>query len=86
MCDFRSNLAIIMSHVNLLFSNHLAISDPSQHPILIVGQTKNLAKLSYDVVKVKLEPRVSEEVSEISHKFLQIIEVNNYNVLIHASW
>ena len=48
--------------VNLQFSGSLSKSDPESIPVVIVGQTKNLAKISYDDVKVKLQPRVSAEV------------------------
>lgn len=50
-----------MSQVKLRFSSVLTPSDPNQHPVLIVGQLKNLHRVSYDVLKTKLEPRVTEE-------------------------
>ncbi len=53
-----------MSNVTLNFRGQLTPSDPSRRPILIVGQVRNLAKVSYEIIKVKLEPRVNEEVSE----------------------
>ena len=52
-----------MTNVSLTFSASLTPSDPKEHPVLIVGQQHNLNKLSYDVIKVKLEPRVSKDVS-----------------------
>lgn len=53
-----------MSNVLLKFSGQLTSCDPSQHPVLIVGQLRHLAKVKYEVLKVKLEPRVNEEVSK----------------------
>ncbi len=46
----------------LRFSAELAVSDPARNAVLIVGQTKHLAKLQYETIKVKLEPRVPREV------------------------
>ena len=51
-----------MAQVKLRFSGTLTQSDPNQHPVVIVGQLKNLHRVSYEVLKVKLEPRVTEEV------------------------
>lgn len=51
-----------MSNIQLKFSNHLTPSDPHLHPVLIIGQIKNLTKITYDDIKLKLEPRVKEEV------------------------
>ncbi|KAH8018621.1 hypothetical protein HPB51_009060 [Rhipicephalus microplus] len=45
----------------LKFSGHLTPSDPLHHPVLIIGQPRNLAKITFDHVKCKLEPRVGEE-------------------------
>ncbi|XP_064610708.1 probable aminopeptidase NPEPL1 [Liolophura sinensis] len=47
--------------VTLRYSSDLATSDPQHNPVLIVGQVKNLAKITFDQVKRKLEPRVTEE-------------------------
>ncbi len=52
-----------MSIVNLRFSGTLSPCDPSQNPVLVVGQLKNLNKVTFDQVKVKLEHRVTEEVN-----------------------
>ena len=51
-----------MSRVDLVFSNTLTPCDPEKHPVLIVGQVKNLLQLGYERIKVKLQPRVSKEV------------------------
>ena len=51
-----------MACVALHFSGELSKSDPAQHAVLIVGQIHHLLKLTYEKLKVKLEPRVSEEV------------------------
>ena len=50
-----------MAGVVLHFSE-LSKSDPAQRPVLIVGQIHHLLKLSYEKIRTKLEPRVSEEV------------------------
>lgn len=47
---------------NVEFVANLAASDPQKHPVLIVGQTKHLSKLSFKDVRSKLEPRVTEDV------------------------
>ena len=52
-----------MTNVNLKFSASLAASDPASNPVLIVGQLKNLTRLTYEDVRIKLEKRVSEDVS-----------------------
>ncbi|XP_064466622.1 probable aminopeptidase NPEPL1 isoform X2 [Ornithodoros turicata] len=51
-----------MSSTIIKFSSHITPSDPMQRPVLIIGQTKHLAKVTYSNIKCKLEPRVGEEV------------------------
>nr|AMO02523.1 aminopeptidase NPEPL1 [Tityus serrulatus] len=51
-----------MCNVQLKFSNCLTQSDPHLYPVLIIGQSKNLVKVTYDDIKLKLEPRVKEEI------------------------
>ncbi|XP_017780863.1 PREDICTED: probable aminopeptidase NPEPL1 [Nicrophorus vespilloides] len=46
----------------LTFSSKLSRSDPHESPVLIVGQVKHLNQLKFSDVKLKLEPRVTEEV------------------------
>lgn len=71
-----------MTNVKLLFSNSLKTSDPNEHPVLIVGQVKYLSNIGYDVLKVKLEPRVNEEVSlreyitKINIKLSPVVRMN----------
>ncbi|CAH2056880.1 unnamed protein product, partial [Iphiclides podalirius] len=48
--------------VNVKFRWGLTPSDPEQQPVLIVGQAVHLNTLSWQNVRCKLEPRVSEEV------------------------
>lgn len=48
--------------VSLKFSGVITPSDPQDKPVLIAGQIKNLVKVKYDLLKIKLEPRVSQEV------------------------
>lgn len=57
-CDLRD---LTMCKTVLKFSGHLTPSDPLHHPVLIIGQPRNLAKITFDHVKCKLEPRVGEE-------------------------
>ncbi|ESO82811.1 hypothetical protein LOTGIDRAFT_184615 [Lottia gigantea] len=45
----------------LNFSGSLSKSDPQNNPVLIVGQPRDLGKLTFENVKVKLEPRVDAE-------------------------
>ena len=56
-----------MSNVQVCFSkaNTLVPCDPKYHPVLIVGQLRNINKVTYDVIKVKLQPRVTKEVSSV---------------------
>lgn len=49
-----------MANVTLRFAKTLVPSDPSINPVLIIGQPKNLARISFEDVKAKLESRVSE--------------------------
>lgn len=37
-------------------------TDPNVHPVLIVGQLPHLSLLEFDHVKMKLEPRVNEDI------------------------
>jgi probable aminopeptidase NPEPL1 len=46
----------------LKYAAHLETSDPQKSPVTIIGQLEHLKALSYDKIKAKLEPRVSEEV------------------------
>ncbi|KAJ8302651.1 hypothetical protein KUTeg_019047 [Tegillarca granosa] len=45
----------------LKFSATLSKSDPQTNPVLIVGQPKNLAKITFEQVQIKLLPRVNSE-------------------------
>ncbi|XP_026728599.1 probable aminopeptidase NPEPL1 isoform X2 [Trichoplusia ni] len=47
--------------VSIKFRWGLTPSDPEQQPVLIVGQASHLNTLTWDDVRCKLEPRVSEE-------------------------
>ena len=53
-----------MANVKLRYAAELSTTDPAQHAVLIVGQMRHLLKLSYDKIKVKLEPRVTDDVSK----------------------
>lgn len=49
------------SPVNIKFKWGLSASDPEQKPVLFVGQAAHLAALTWQDVRCKLEPKVSEE-------------------------
>ncbi|XP_029849083.2 probable aminopeptidase NPEPL1 isoform X2 [Ixodes scapularis] len=51
-----------MSSAIIKYNGHLTPSDPLHQPVLIIGQPRNLSKISFDDVKSKLDPRVGEEV------------------------
>ncbi|XP_034243445.1 probable aminopeptidase NPEPL1 isoform X1 [Thrips palmi] len=51
-----------MSKVKITFSNKLTESDPLVNPVIIIGKLENLKQVSFNVIKAKLDPRVSEEV------------------------
>jgi probable aminopeptidase NPEPL1 len=64
---------------NVEFVANLVASDPQKHPVLIVGQTKHLSKLSFKDVRSKLEPRVTEDVCVLTRKqFGQIFLRNSF--------
>ncbi|XP_059620283.1 probable aminopeptidase NPEPL1 [Phlebotomus argentipes] len=46
---------------NIVFNPSLTKTDPHEHPVLIIGQLSHLSLLSFDDLKVKLEPRVTYE-------------------------
>ncbi|CAG4983284.1 unnamed protein product [Parnassius apollo] len=50
------------SSVNVKFRWGLTTSDPEQQPVLFVGQASHLNTLTWQDVRCKLEPRVTEEV------------------------
>lgn len=50
--------------VSIKFRWGLTPSDPEQQPVLIVGLASHLNTLTWDDVRCKLEPRVSEEVRD----------------------
>ena len=45
----------------IMFSGGLSPSDPVKTPVIIIGQHQHLARLAWEDIKVKLEPRVSQE-------------------------
>lgn len=49
--------------VSIKFKWGLSASDPEQKPVLFVGQGAHLSALSWQDVRCKLEPKVTEEVS-----------------------
>ena len=48
--------------VTLKFSGSLSQSDPLTNGVLIVGQTKHLAQVDYDDIKIKFGTVVDREV------------------------
>lgn len=44
----------------------LATSDPVTAPVIVVGQVKHLNRVTWDTIKVKLEPRVNKEVEQLN--------------------
>ncbi|XP_037088413.1 probable aminopeptidase NPEPL1 [Pollicipes pollicipes] len=46
----------------LKYAVGLSAADPDCQPVLVLGQIRHLARLAWDDVKVKLAPRVTEEV------------------------
>lgn len=50
-----------MTGVSVKFCTGLSTSDPVSSPVLVIGQTKHLSSISWDLVKCKLQPRVTEE-------------------------
>ncbi|XP_013779517.1 probable aminopeptidase NPEPL1 [Limulus polyphemus] len=44
------------------FDGQLSVSDPHRSPVLIIGQTKHLSRTTFNDVKMKLEPKVTEEI------------------------
>ncbi len=56
-----------MPGVKLQVSGTLTPSDPVQNAVLIVGQTCNLKRVSFDTIKVKFGSKVSEGVRNICY-------------------
>lgn len=51
-----------MSGTVIKINRSLTESDPRMHPVLIIGQLRHLSSLKFDHIKLKLEPRVTEEI------------------------
>lgn len=73
-----------MSKVKITFSNKLTESDPLVNPVIILGKLENLKQVSYNVIKAKLDPRVSEEVS--LNKNRQIVGMEYLFELIYLNF
>ena len=43
------------------FSGGLSVSDPVSTPVIIIGQHQHLVRVSWEDIRVKLEPRVSAD-------------------------
>lgn len=50
-----------MASIKVSYSTARSACDPHETPVTIIGQVKNLNKVSYDDVKCKLEPRVDKQ-------------------------
>ena len=55
--------------VTLKFSGSLSQSDPAANGVLIVGQTRHLAQVNYDDIKVKFGTHVDREVMNPNEMF-----------------
>lgn len=47
--------------VTIKYSGNLCVSNPNDHPVLIVGQLKHLQQLSFSDLSCKVQPKVNEE-------------------------
>ena len=66
-----------MTGVTVKFSSGLCVSDPVSTPVLVIGQPKDLAKVQWEDVKAKLEPRVAKEVGLSSAWFSLIAPLDD---------
>ena len=46
----------------VLFSRGLTPSDPVKMPVIILGQHQHLARVAWEDIRAKLEPRVTQEI------------------------
>jgi hypothetical protein len=67
----------------LKFGGSLTPSDPQKNAVVIIGQPRYLSKINFSDVKMKLEPRVNEEVMYIDDTLQQstIVPENNFSSL-----
>ena len=56
----------------LKFGGSLTPSDPQKNAVVIIGQPRYLSKINFSDVKMKLEPRVNEEVMYIDDTLQQL--------------
>ena len=56
----------------LKFGRSLTQSDPQKNAVVIIGQPRYLSKINFSDVKMKLEPRVNEEVMYIDDTLQQL--------------
>ncbi|XP_033626307.1 probable aminopeptidase NPEPL1 [Asterias rubens] len=54
-----------MANVVLQFSSGNSVSDPRSRSVLILGQLSHLTAISYEAVRSKLEPRVTQETFKV---------------------
>lgn len=73
------------AEVKLKFQSGLAPSDPQQTPVLIVGQLKNLTAVKFETIKVKLEPRVSEEVYQSALSSLHPVPTDSVSLYLNLA-
>lgn len=50
-----------MSNTVICFNKALTVTDPQNHPVLIIGQLRHLSTLKFQHVQGKLVPRVTDE-------------------------
>jgi hypothetical protein len=69
-----------MVNVNLVYGTHVTDNDPRLHPVLIVGQLKNLNRIKFDDIKCKLGGRVSEEVLSLLNPQVTLVLSCNHMI------
>uniref|UniRef100_A0A1B6CJQ1 Probable aminopeptidase NPEPL1 N-terminal domain-containing protein n=1 Tax=Clastoptera arizonana TaxID=38151 RepID=A0A1B6CJQ1_9HEMI len=72
-------------NINIKFNNGLDTCDPQNTPVLIVGQLKNLNQVNYDTIKVKLQPRVTEEIYSYALSNLHPTPIDSVNLHLNCA-
>ncbi len=57
--------------VEIKFNAESPATDPQEMPVVVLGQLRNLQKVSFDQVRSKLEPRVDAETWKTAVSMLQ---------------
>ena len=64
---------VIGMSTELKYSGSLERSDPLKTPVTIIGQLEHLQSLPFNVIKTKLEPRVTEDVRNIPNNLKNLL-------------